>query len=160
MARPQMPGYGIVTDPGGLLPWSWAVERLQRSHDYWLATVYPDGRPHVMPVWGVWTDGALWFSTGGRSRKARNLDHEPRATMTTVDASEPVIVEGVVCSVDEQPAVAEFADRVNAKYATDYPVDFFLGERTLRLVPVRAFGLRQEDFTGSPTRWDFASPSA
>ena len=49
--RPYMPGYGIV-GPGegrGLLPWSWAEERLIASHDYWVATVWPDGRPHVMP---------------------------------------------------------------------------------------------------------------
>ena len=46
-----MPGYGIVgPDEGrGLLPWSWAEERLIASHDYWVATVWPDGRPHVMP---------------------------------------------------------------------------------------------------------------
>ncbi len=51
-----MPGYGLLdaAQGAGLLPWSWAVERLQRSHDYWVATVRPDGPPHVMPVWGVW----------------------------------------------------------------------------------------------------------
>jgi len=55
-SRPYMPGYGLLdaAQGAGLLPWSWAVERLQRSHDYWVATVRPDGRPHVMPVWGVW----------------------------------------------------------------------------------------------------------
>ena len=63
-SRPYMPGYGLLdaTLGTGLLPWSWAVERLTRSHDYWVATVRPDGRPHVMPVWGIWMDDALWFS--------------------------------------------------------------------------------------------------
>ena len=33
-----MPGYGILPagEGTGLLPWEWAVERLARSHDYWL----------------------------------------------------------------------------------------------------------------------------
>jgi PPOX class probable F420-dependent enzyme len=150
-----MPGYGIVTSTDGLLPWSWAAERLERSHDFWLATVCPDGRPHVMPVWGVWDGASLWFSTGARSRKARNLARDPRATMTTVDAAEPVIVEGTVHLIRERAAVEEFAARVNAKYDSDYAVDFFLAEATLRLAPVAAFGLRQDDFTGSPTRWRF-----
>ena len=74
-----MPGYGVQpADEGtGLLPWSWAVERLTASHDYWLATTWPDGRPHVMPVWGVWWQDALWFSCGLRSRKARNIGARP-----------------------------------------------------------------------------------
>lgn len=38
-----------------------------------------------MPVWGAWLDGALWFSTGGRSRKRHNLAYEPRCAITTQD---------------------------------------------------------------------------
>ena len=43
-SRPHMPGYGTLgPDQGtGLLPWSWAEERLVRSHDYWVATTWPD----------------------------------------------------------------------------------------------------------------------
>ena len=68
-SRPYMPGYGIAEpeDGQGLLPWSWAEERLVSSHDYWVATSRPDGRPHLMPVWGVWFDDAWWFSSGRRS---------------------------------------------------------------------------------------------
>jgi pyridoxamine 5'-phosphate oxidase-like protein len=59
-SRPYMPGYGTKspTEGRGLLPWSWAEERLAQSHDYWVATVQPDGRPHLMPVWGVWDGDA------------------------------------------------------------------------------------------------------
>ena len=86
-----MPGYGIVgpTERTGLLPWDWARERLALSHDYWLATVWPNGRPHVTPVWGVWRDDALWFSCSRRSRKARNLDVNPWVVATTDDPGEP-----------------------------------------------------------------------
>jgi len=47
-----MPGYG-VREPSagtGLLSWQWAVERLVASPNYWVATVWPNGQPHVMPV--------------------------------------------------------------------------------------------------------------
>ncbi|TME13797.1 MAG: pyridoxamine 5'-phosphate oxidase, partial [Chloroflexi bacterium] len=49
-SRPHMPGYGILGagEGTGLLPWSWAQERLEQSHDYWVATSGADGRPHVM----------------------------------------------------------------------------------------------------------------
>ena len=77
--RPYMPSYGIDEATATLLPWSWAVERLTRSHEYWLATSWPDGRPHLMPVWAVWMDGGLWFSSSVPSRKARNLRPSPAA---------------------------------------------------------------------------------
>jgi hypothetical protein len=31
---------------------------------YWLATVRPDGRPHVMPILAVWVNGMLFFAAG------------------------------------------------------------------------------------------------
>src|SRR5262249_50294451 len=95
-SRPYMPGYGVVgpQDGRGLLPWSWAEERLTASDDYWVATVRPDGRPHLTPVWGGWDGGALgWTSRLGAS-KARNLAADPRCTIATDNAWEPVVLEG------------------------------------------------------------------
>ncbi|MHB8464842.1 MAG: pyridoxamine 5'-phosphate oxidase family protein [Acidimicrobiales bacterium] len=154
-SRPHMPGYGIVgPDEGtGLLPWSWAVERLHLSHDYWLATQWPDGRPHVMPVWAVWAEDAVWFSSSPTARKARNLQAHPRAVITTDNALQPVIIEG-----DVERATAEisaFTTWINAKYETDYTVEFFADNACYRLRPLWAFGLTEGDFVGSPTRWTF-----
>lgn len=154
-----MPGYGVLdaAQSTGLLPWSWAVERLARSHDYWVATVRPDGRPHVMPVWGIWLEGAIWFSSSRGSRKARNLAANPSCTITTDNAYEPVIIEGAAVLVSDLPAVARFVAATNEKYQTDYSVDFFNPERNacFAVQPIWAFGLTEADFTGSPTRWRF-----
>jgi len=97
-SRPHMPGYGIVgpLEGKGLLSWEWAEERLVSSHDYWLATTRPAGSPHVMPVWGVWAQGAAWFSSSRESRKARNIAADPRVVLTTDNPRQPVVVEGVV----------------------------------------------------------------
>ncbi len=154
-----MPGYGILgpTDGRGLLPWSWATARLERSHDYWVASVWPDGRPHVMPVWGVWLDGSIWFSSSVRSRKARNLTADPHCVVTTDDAREPVVAEGRAHFVKEQEAIAAFLAASNAKYDTAYGIDFLEPEvnATLRVEPTWVFGLDEADFAGSPTRWRF-----
>jgi hypothetical protein len=154
-SRPYMPGYGIVgaSEGTGLLPWSWAEERLTASHDYWLATVWPDGRPHVMPVWGVWAEDSLWFSASAGSRKTRNIEQDPRTVATTDDALNPVVVEGHTYWIHDPVAISAFTDHVNAKYATDYSVDFFSGNACLQLLPSWIFGLTEGDFTGSPTRW-------
>jgi hypothetical protein len=50
-----MAGYGVLPADqcSGLIAWAEAERRLTVSHDYWCATVRPDGAPHVTPVWGV-----------------------------------------------------------------------------------------------------------
>jgi hypothetical protein len=42
-----------------LLPWSHAVERLEKAINYWVCIMRPDGRPHAVPVWGMWVEGAF-----------------------------------------------------------------------------------------------------
>lgn len=68
-----MPGYGIPSGSEGLLPWGFVEERMANARKYWVATVRPDGRPHLTPVWGLWVEGAFYFGSGPRTRKARNL---------------------------------------------------------------------------------------
>jgi PPOX class probable F420-dependent enzyme len=154
-----MPGYGILgpTEGTGLLSWDWAADRLVRSHDYWLATVWPDGRPHVTPVWGVWRDDALWFSCSRGSRKAHNLERNPAVVATTDDPAEPVVVEGRAAFVADRDEIAAFAGWADTKYETNYGPEFFgdPANACLRVSVTAAFGLTGADFTGSPTRWTF-----
>jgi nitroimidazol reductase NimA-like FMN-containing flavoprotein (pyridoxamine 5'-phosphate oxidase superfamily) len=150
-----MPGYGTepAADGEGLLPWSWAEERLTESHDYWLATAWADGRPHVMPVWGAWTDGALWFSCSPTSRKCRNLEADPPCSAETDNALEPVVVDGRAERIDDADSTARFTALANDKYETAIPVEFFAANALFRLVPDKVIALTEADFTGSPTRW-------
>jgi PPOX class probable F420-dependent enzyme len=155
--RPYMPGYGILpADQGtGLLPWSWAVERLTNSHDYWMSTTWPDGRPHVTPVWGAWLDDAVWFSCSGNSRKTKNLERDPRCSVATDNAYEPVILDARAQRTTDGDAIQLFTDAVNAKYETDYGVDFFADNALWIARPESAFALDEADFPGTPTRWRF-----
>ena len=159
--RPHMPGYGIrgPNEGSGLLPWSWAVERMRAARNFWLCTVRPDGRPHAMPVWGAWSGEALMFSSAVPSRKMVNLRANPDVVVTTEAAENPVVIEGRAEVVTEPRALQRFIDLVNSKYATRYRVDFLDPEvnATVAVRPQRAFGLQQGDFTGSPTRWRFTT---
>ena len=159
--RPFMPGYGVLpaSEGSGLMPWPEAERRLTVSHDYWCATVRPDGAPHAMPVWGVWLDGRLWFSSGLRSRKARNLAVDPRCTLTTDDARSPVVLDGVAERVTDRGAIRAFVTAVNAKYAAAVTVEFLdpAVNGTFAVAPRRVIALSDGDFTGSPTRWTFAT---
>jgi hypothetical protein len=155
--RPYMPGYGIhgPEEGAGLLPWSWAVERLTSSHDYWVATVDDDGKPAVMPVWGAWLDDALWFSSSPGSRRARNLSRDPRCAITTDNPLEPVVVEGTAARTSDDGAIEQFTAVCNTKYATDIPVEFFAANALFAVRPNVVLALTEADFTSSPTRWQF-----
>ena len=165
-SRPHMPGYGILdADAGrGLLPWSWATERMARSHNYWVATTRPDGRPHVMPVWGVWLEdaepaGAFYFSTGSNTRKARNLAANPRCVVCSECADEAIIVEGVAKEVTAQSLPPRFKDAYFEKYK--WNVDPSEGGiYAVRPHVAFAFIENAEDFAGAATRWRFSDGQA
>src|SRR5689334_25314032 len=120
--RPYMPGYGVrgPAEGTGLLAWAWAETRLTNSRNFWLATRWPDGRPHVMPVWAVWHEGSLLFSSSKQSRKARNLATDRRCVVTTEDPQNPVVVEGVAELLTAREDLEAFLAAENAKYQTSY----------------------------------------
>lgn len=147
--RPHMPGYGVSAGAEGLLDWAWARERLERSRNYWIGSVTPGGRPHSMPVWGVWLGDVLHFSTGAESRKARNLSANPFCTVTTESADEAVIVEGTAA-----PMSPGLHPEVLAAYAAKYD---WTGDPGgwLTVTPRKAFGLIEHEsvFAQAATRW-------
>ena len=77
----------------GFLPWSQVEERLTEAKNYWLATVRPDGRPHVTPVWGVWVDRELYFDGLPTTRWGRNLAANPQATVH-LESADDVVIRG------------------------------------------------------------------
>src|SRR5258708_10062058 len=117
-SRPYMPGYGLPETSKGLLPWSWAEQRLKKSHNYWITTVKRDGSPHTMVVWGLWQDGRLLFSTGSKSQKARNLARNKKCVVCTEHAHEAVIVEGIA-EIADVAARRKFISAYEKKYKVD-----------------------------------------
>jgi PPOX class probable F420-dependent enzyme len=84
-----------------------------------LATVLPDGAPHSVPLW-IGTHGErIVFFTGPGSRKARNLERDPRVAISVVPADDPgrpVIVRGRVVERVDGDAGWALVDEVAAKY--------------------------------------------
>lgn len=159
-SRPYMPGYGILDAKGGggLLPWAWAVERLTRSRNYWVATTCPDGRPHCVPVWGVWLEGAFYFSSGAKSRKARNLAANPNCVICPEDGLKAVSLEGVVEKVTDRKTIRRFVDAYNPKYKWDLKPETVLDMGPIFAVRPRkviAVDATPGKFQGSATRWLF-----
>lgn len=156
-----MPGYGVDTPEWEALPWSWAAERLAKNRNFWLVTVSGDGRPHALPVWGVWDPEELRFafSCSPTARKATNLAANPRCVVMTEDTVECLSIEGKAAPVTEERG-GEWIARYLRKYAPVAPelsADFIRANLLLEFVPDRAFAIieREAEFATRATRWVF-----
>jgi pyridoxine/pyridoxamine 5'-phosphate oxidase len=79
------------------------------SRTTWLTTVNEDGSPHVTAVGALWMDGAFWFQTGARTRKARNVNLDPRCSIAVSVRDADVVIEGDASRVTDQSTVARLA---------------------------------------------------
>lgn len=149
--RPRFPrGYGIPESEDGLLAWSWVSDRLGSTRNYWVGTTKPDGAPHAMPVWALWVDESLVFSTSPESRKGRNLARDPRVVVQVERDDDVVILEG---AVEEIALEEQIADMYAAKY--DYrPEPGSADEGWYRLRPRVAYAW-DKDYPRTATRFAF-----
>jgi PPOX class probable F420-dependent enzyme len=83
-------------------------------HTSWLATINPDGSPHLTAVGALWVDGTYWFETGQRTRKGRNLARDPRCTLSVATKEFDLTVAGEAKLVTDPTTVADLA----AQWAT------------------------------------------
>ncbi len=155
--RPSMPlQYGILgpTEGQGLLPWTWATERLTRSRGYWLATTRPDGRPHLTVIWGVWLHDIFYFFTITASRKARNLAANPSCVVCPEHTDEAVIVEGMAEKVRDSIVLRQFKDAYQAKYQEEIDTSQVI---VYGVRPRVAFAFLSDavEFPRTATRWRF-----
>lgn len=119
------PRYG---DPSATAPpWSHVERLLTEAQLYWIVTVRVDGRPHAVPLVGVWHGGTFAFCTGAQEQKQRNLDASTRVAVTTGstgaagwDSGEDVVVEGTAVRVTDPSDLQVLADAWYAKYGDDW----------------------------------------
>jgi nitroimidazol reductase NimA-like FMN-containing flavoprotein (pyridoxamine 5'-phosphate oxidase superfamily) len=172
----------VAGDATAPTPWAEARDRLgmpERDRIYWLATVGPDGRPHVRPILGLWLEDAFYFVTGETTRKGKNLAANSSCVMTASSHFLPaldVIVEGDAVKVTDEAEVQRVADaytsslhwplevRDGAVFGPNAPTAGPPPYAVFELTPTTVFGLPGiagteggEGAAGSfsPTRWRF-----
>ena len=157
--RLTSPGYGFenVEEPGQALPWDQVSKLLSDARNYWLVTATKDGRPHAAPVWAIWDDGRLLFSTSRNSRKGINIEHNPRVVVHLDHEQAAVIVDGIAERVTDQAAIDRFAKAVDEKYDWDGDMNELLADQTNGVYVVHphiAFTY-SESLGETATRWEF-----
>lgn len=156
VTRPHMPkDYGILdaVAGSGLLPWSRASERLATSHNYWIHTTRPDGRPHAKPVWGLWFEQCFYFGTSPKSVDGHNMSANSSLAMHLESGDDVVILEGTAEVVTDPKLLSQLDDAYYAKYSYH-----LVGERAGPIYLLHhkvCFAWQERDFVGSATRYGF-----
>jgi PPOX class probable F420-dependent enzyme len=94
------------------------AERLRNELILWLASVRPDGRPHLVPVWFLWEGETILIFSKPKNQKLSNVTANPAVTValdSADDGDDIVVLEGVAALVND-PA----ASTTLAAYATKY----------------------------------------
>lgn len=113
-----------------------------------LATIAPDGRPHLVPLVFAWHAGALWSPIDGKPKRgsalarARHLAREPRVALLLDRYAADwrllwwIRVDG---RAGLRPAEAAVAEALRAKYPQYRTVPLFAGEpAVIRIEPERS----------------------
>jgi pyridoxine/pyridoxamine 5'-phosphate oxidase len=155
------------------LPWSRARNRLDATRSetghgssWFLTTVRPDGRPHSAGVGVFWDDEKLWFTSGPRTRKSRDIAKNANVVLSVALKGLDLVVEGTVARVTDAAALERLAkiardqgwparvegDALTAAYSA--PSAGRPPWYVYVVTPVTAFGVATEEPNGA-TRWRF-----
>ncbi len=116
-AEKNLDGYGAP-----VIPWRRVAECLDKGiteepgsggpdrHTFWLATVRPDGRPHVMPLGVLQVDDAFYFTAGAGTRKAKNIAHNSNCVLTIATHDFDLVMEGNAMKVTDPARVSRIAE--------------------------------------------------
>jgi PPOX class probable F420-dependent enzyme len=90
-----------------------------------LATIMPDGRPQVTPVWCDYDGKQVIINSAKGRQKDRNLRRDPRVALAIIDPENPyryLEIRGRVVEITEEGA-AEHINKMAQKYlgAEKYP---------------------------------------
>ncbi|KDE98086.1 PPOX class F420-dependent oxidoreductase [Mycobacterium sp. ENV421] len=120
-----------------------------RSRTGTMATIGPDGQPHLVAMWYGVLDGEIWVETKAKSQKAVNLRRDPRVSFLiedgdTYDTLRGVSFEGVAEIVEDPDTIFKVGisvwERYNGPYTDDLKpaVDMMMNKRVaVRIVAKR-----------------------
>ena len=97
-------------------------DRLSTERNLWLASVRPDGRPHLVPIWFVFLRDRFWIATGAASVKVRNLMATPMVCVSLEGGNEPVVAEGIA-QLHPAPFPADVVAAFITQFACDIAID-------------------------------------
>lgn len=149
------------------IPWSRALKQLAANiGTYWLATARPDGQPHLTAVGALWVDGKVYFTSGARTRKSRDIAANPRCVVSISLKDLDVVIEGKAKNVTDDATLKRLAKLYAAQgWPATVKDGAFMHEYSApsagpppwhlyAIAPVTVFGVATAEPHGA-TRWRF-----
>jgi len=105
-------------------------ELLEHAQILQVASIGPDGRPHLVPMWFVRDDeGVLAFTTYGAAQKVKNLERDPRITVLAETGEaynelRGISIDGEAEIVRDPQVTARVLQLVGARYGGQPRPDF------------------------------------
>jgi hypothetical protein len=117
VTRPKFPK-GYVDKPVSFVTWEWVAAQLTESKNYWLCSVRPNGQPHVIPRWGVFVDGKIYYDGSPETRHGRNIKLSPNISVHLENGAQPIILYGI--SVPSAKPSPELGKKLSQAYKEKY----------------------------------------
>ena len=119
----KVAGYQMPEDSTTLLPWDFVSLHMTASQHYWLTTVSAAGRPHAVPVWGIWYKNRIHFEGRMQTAWARHLVRDPHITVHLPHGEQVVIIEGIASIIEDTAIDDDEWKRLDTAFQSKYQVD-------------------------------------
>jgi len=149
----KVEGYRMPVTKESLVSWDFVSAQMSQSRHYWISTVFPDQRPHVVPVWGIWFENRFHFEGSLQTAWGKNILKNPRIAVHLSDADKVVIIEGTVHVIQDDEIDGETWSILDSAFQKKYQVE--KGSPYLYVQPKRVLAWNGEGLT-TMTRWVFA----
>jgi len=111
-----------------VIPWSRARDLLEAGQgqssvggegdaprSFWLSTTGPNREPHIAGIGALWIDDRVWFTSGTRTRKSRNLAANAACAVAVSLAGLDLVIEGRAERVTEPGSLERLAAAYRAQ---------------------------------------------
>lgn len=98
---------------------------IEQSRTATMATVGPNGAPHLVAMWYAWLDGTVWFETKAKAQKVVNLRRNDRLSVMiedgrTYDQLRGVALEGRGVVIEDPDEIWRMGVNVFERYNGPY----------------------------------------
>lgn len=98
------------------------ISRLGEEKNIWLASVHPNSKPHLVPVWFIWEDETFFICIYSGSVKFLNISQNESVSIALENGTKPAICEGISERID-RPWPEKIVKKFKKKYDWDIQTD-------------------------------------
>jgi general stress protein 26 len=148
----KVAGYKMPESKENLVSWNFVSEQMSLSRHYWISTVYFDGRPHVIPVWGIWHQNRFHFEGSMKTAWGQNILSNPYISVHLPSGDKVVIIEGTAHIIQDDEIDNDTWNILDTTFQSKYQVE--KGSPYIYVTPKKVLAWDGEELT-TMTRWLF-----